>query len=305
MKLTRARLVTAAVLALLQPILPTMVLARQHPSRAAHAAHPALWVLKNKASTIYLFGTIHALPPHFEWENPVIRAALARSDRLVLEAVIDQDKNKAAEALLHLGVATTTQLPLVDRVAPKYRDSLLAMATKSAVPIAALDKMKTWAAAMVLFGVTVTGLGVTSGDGVEEQLKTQFRGSGKPIEGLETLEQQLGFFDTLDESKQREFLESIVDQQPDDAADFGKMLGAWSHGDERGIAASFDKDMKATDALRTVLLARRNAQWADALIGRLAVPGMQFVAVGAGHLTGSDSVQAMLAKLGYSVQRIQ
>jgi uncharacterized protein len=235
----------------------------------------------------------------------VIRAALARSDRLVLEAVIDQDKNKAAEALLQLGVATTTQLPLVDRVAPKYHDSLLAMAKKSAVPIAALDKMKTWAAAMVLFGVTVTGLGVTSGDGVEEQLKTQFRGSGKPIEGLETLEQQLGFFDTLDEAKQREFLESIVDQQPDDAADFGKMLGAWSHGDERGIAASFDKDMKATDALRTVLLARRNAQWADALIGRLAVPGIQFVAVGAGHLTGSDSVQTMLAKLGYSVQRIQ
>ena len=170
---------------------------------------------------------------------------------------------------------------------------------------AALDKMKTWAAAMILFGVTVTGLGVTSADGVEEQLKAQFRTLNRPIEGLETIEQQLGFFDTLTEPQQREFLESVVDQQPDDAADFGKMVGAWSHGDEKGITASFDKDMKANDIMRTVLLARRNAHWADALVRRLGTPGTQFVAVGAGHLTGTDSVQSMLAKLGYGVQRVQ
>ena len=43
----------------------------------------------------------------------------------------------------------------------------------------------------------------------------------------------------------------------------------------------------------------------NALVARLAVPGTQFVAVGAGHLVGSDSVQAMLAKLGYKAVRVE
>lgn len=303
MKFARARAATAAFLALLQPILPQAAIARS--ASAAHAAHPALWQVKGPAGTVWLFGTIHALPPHFEWENPAVRAAIAGSDRLVIEAIIDRDPTKSAQALLRLGTAHTPLPPVVERVAPKYQESLKAMIAKTSVPASTIDGMKTWAAAMILFGVTVTGLGVSSADGVEEQLKSQFTAAGKPIEGLETLDQQLGFFDTLTEAQQRDFLESVVDQKSDDAADFGKMLGAWSHGNERAIQASFDKDMKGSDVLRDVLLSRRNAHWADAIVGRLAMPGTQFLAVGAGHLVGPESVQAKLARLGYRSVRIQ
>lgn len=297
----RARAAFAAVLALLPPIAPSIAWSR--PPVRVRAAHPALWVVHGRAGTIWLFGTIHALPPHFEWENGAIRAAMAKSDRLVIEAVIDQ--NKDGNALLTLGTAATPLPPIVERVPARLRPALAAMIARSAVPAATIDRMKTWAAAMILFGVTVAKLGVTSTQGVEEQLKSEFGQAGKPIEGLETLGQQLGFFDTLDEAKQREFLASVIDEGHDDAADFGRMLAAWSRGDERGIAASFDKDMKSSDTLRTVLLARRNAHWADALVRRLAMPGTQFVAVGAGHLTGADSVQVMLAKLGYKATRVQ
>jgi uncharacterized protein YbaP (TraB family) len=306
MKLPRALARIVALIALLQPALLSAVVARPPAERpAGHSAHPALWRLTKGPSTIYLFGTIHALPPHFEWETPEIRTVLGSADRLVLEAVIDSDPNKSATALLRLGLSPTPLPPLEQRVAPKYRASLANMAAKTAVPIETLNSMKTWAAGMVLFGTTVSALGVSSADGVEEQLKAQFRSTGKPVEGLETLDQQLGFFDTLDETQQRDFLQSVVDQHSDDAADFGKMLGAWSHGNEKGIAISFDKDMKKSDALRDVLIARRNAHWADAIVARLAVPGTQFVAVGAGHLVGRDSVQAKLAKLGYKAERVE
>jgi uncharacterized protein YbaP (TraB family) len=300
MKRIRVRLRLAVLIGLLQPISPSVALARPP---VAHAAHPALWKLQNKVSTIWLFGTIHALPPHFEWEDAAIRAAIAQSDRLVLEAVIEPDQSR--NTLLRMAAATAPLPPVADRVPAKFHDALAAMAAKSGAPLEALNGMKTWAAAMVLFGVTVSGLGVTSADGVEEQLKAQFKMANKPVEGLETLEQQLGFFDTMDEARQREFLVSVVDSHADDAADFGKMVGAWSHGDERGISASFDKDMKTSDALRAVLLSRRNAHWADALVRRLGMPGTQFIAVGAGHLTGPDSVQVMLAKLGYRAKRVQ
>jgi len=303
MTLFRAR-TAAAFLALLQPLLPAAAWSRTHTTQA-HVAHPAVWKVSKGASTVYLFGTIHALPPHFEWETGAIKAAIAQSDRLVIEAVIDQDPTKSAQALLRLGTATTRLPPVADRVAPKFRGRLAAMIQRSQLPAATLDTLKTWAVGMVLFGPSVAKLGVSAADGVEEQLKAEFRAAGKPIEGLETLDQQLGFFDTLTEPQQRAFLESVLDEHDDDASDFGKMIGAWSHGDERGIAASFDKDMKKSDALRTVLIQRRDAHWADAIVARLATPGTQLVAVGAGHLVGSDSVQAALAKLGYVATRVE
>jgi len=37
----------------------------------------------------------------------------------------------------------------------------------------------------------------------------------------------------------------------------------------------------------------------------MAKPGTVFVAVGAGHLAGPDSVQAQLARLGVKAQRIR
>ena len=57
--------------------------------------------------------------------------------------------------------------------------------------------------------------------------------------------------------------------------------------------------------LRAVLLDRRNAAWSAWLAERLARPGTVFVAVGAGHLAGRESVQAKLKAQGLTVSRIE
>jgi uncharacterized protein len=297
-----ARALGAALLAL-QPLATPALWARAQ-AQAKHI-HPAMWKLSKGPSTIYLLGTIHALPPHFEWMTGDIRTVIGGADRLVLEAVIDQNANKTAEALLKVGIAPPGTPPLAERIDPKMRSQLQKLVTKSGLPAETLDRLKTWAAAMMLFGTTVSSLGVSSADGVEEQLKTQFRAQNKPIEGLETLEEQLGFFDTLTEPQQRDFLASVVDQKGDDARDFAKMLAAWSKGDEKGIQVSFDKDMKADEVLRQVLIARRDSHWATAIVKRLSMPGTQLIAVGAGHLVGPDSVQAKLKALGYTAVRVE
>ena len=52
------------------------------------------------------------------------------------------------------------------------------------------------------------------------------------------------------------------------------------------------------------LLTDRNARWAKWIDGRLKQPGTVFVAVGAGHLAGKDSVQRQLRKLGIKARRV-
>ena len=61
----------------------------------------------------------------------------------------------------------------------------------------------------------------------------------------------------------------------------------------------------APPALTDALLTRRNANWARWIEGRMAQPGTVMVAVGAGHLAGPASVQAMLGKRGLKVTRLQ
>ena len=60
----------------------------------------------------------------------------------------------------------------------------------------------------------------------------------------------------------------------------------------------------AAPVLYKRLLTDRNTRWAKWIDGRLKQPGTVFVAVGAGHLAGRDSVQAQLRKRGIKARRL-
>jgi len=154
-------------------------------------------------------------------------------------------------------------------------------------------------------GVQFAQLGLETGSGVEDALTTRFQQAGKPIVGLETPIEQLGYFDGLSEDSQRAFLASMLEDPTELRGEFDAMLAAWARGDERAIVASFDEEANLTDELRTVLLNKRNARWADWLAKRLEKPGTVMVAVGAGHLAGPESVQAMLQQRGLATKRMQ
>jgi uncharacterized protein YbaP (TraB family) len=157
----------------------------------------------------------------------------------------------------------------------------------------------------MLLGVQFRELGLDPGSGVESVLKKQFADSRKPIGQLETNAEQLGFFDRLSEDAQRKFLVAMLDGAGSMDTEFGGMLHAWTRGDVKEIAKSFNSDLSDAVELRDALLTRRNANWAQWVKGRLDQPGTVLVAVGAGHLAGDQSVQTMLEKQGVKVTRIQ
>lgn len=268
------------------------------------AAKVALWRIDDGDTKVWLLGTIHALPATVQWHTPAIDQAIASAHELVLETVVDQDPVKTAQIIQSLGTAPGLP-PLAERIDPKKRAQLAAMIAKTGVPPAVFDRLKTWAAAVYLFGISVYQVGADGEHGVEPELNQRFAATHRPITGLETPTQQFSFFDALPESEQRRFLEETLDPAKKSKADYDAMLRSWLKGDNKAIAKSFAKEEAASPVLRDVLVRRRNAAWADWLAKRLQKPGSLLVAVGAGHLAGPDSLQNQLAARGIKVDRIE
>ncbi len=133
----------------------------------------------------------------------------------------------------------------------------------------------------------------------------EFAAAGKPVAGLETVEQQMGIFDQLPEASQRRFLVSALDDPAEHQGELATLLNMWSAGDEAAIGMFFDEDLREDSALKRALLTQRNETWAKKIIDRLETPGTVLVAVGAGHLAGEGSVQSILQREGLSATRLE
>jgi uncharacterized protein YbaP (TraB family) len=156
-----------------------------------------------------------------------------------------------------------------------------------------------------LLGVQYKAVGLQGDLGVEKVLRDEFATAGKPIGQLETNREQLGFFDTLPEKAQRALLEGSIDTPDAMRAQFGEMIADWTRGDVDAIGKSFNEDLSGSPELMDALIRRRNVNWSEWIEHRMAKPGTVLLAVGAGHLAGDSSVQAMLERDGIKVTRIQ
>jgi hypothetical protein len=273
-------------------------------ARAPHIATPALWEVSDADTTIYLFGTIHLLPSDLQWQTPQLKKAVANSQQLVVETIVDdKDPTKLMSAMASLAFNTPNLPPLMERVPAAKRPALAAAIKQTGYPPQALDRMETWAAAFILLGSKFRELGLSGG--VEGVLRGDFAAQGKSVGELESNLDQLGFFDKLPEAAQRSLLEGAIEDNKSMDRDFGGMLKAWTKGDVEGIARTFDRDLSASPALQSALIKQRNANWSKWIENRLARPGSVMIAVGAGHLAGKSSVLEMLKKDGYQVRRLQ
>ncbi len=276
------------------------------PQPAAQAAaRPALWEVSDPDTTIYLFGTIHLLPPNYSWRTPTLDNAIARSDSLYVETIVDPAHPEGIRNALATLDRSQGLPPIADRVAPARRPLLESAIAKSGVPHSAFDKMETWAAAFRLLGVQFAQIGLQGEAGVEQTLKDSFAARGKPIGELETNAQQLGFFDVLPENAQRALLEGSIEPPHAAGKEFAEMIRGWASGDVEAIARTFNRDLADSPALRDTLLRQRNANWSQWIERKLQQPGTVMIAVGAGHLAGADSVISQLKRQGYRVKRLQ
>ncbi|OYY72518.1 MAG: TraB/GumN family protein [Sphingomonas sp. 28-63-12] len=277
------------------------------PAAAAVAApavdaDPALWVVKDDDTTIYLFGTVHVLKPGLRWFDKAVKAAFDKSDQVVLEIPLPSDAE--AQQVLLPRVIDPDGPALTEKLHPEKRAAYAAVLAKLGIPPTALDKLYPWFAAVTLTQVQLQKAGYNPASGAERAIDAAAKAAGKPVTGLETLTQQIGYFADLPEADQIAFLEEGVDDFDDGIKSIDEMVSSWSKGDPETLGKVMNRDIDKLPSLYKVLLKDRNIRWADWIGARMKQPGTVFIAVGAGHLAGKDSVQVQLATHHLTATRI-
>ncbi len=277
---------------------------QQAPAPTATDADPALWVVKDEDTTIYLFGTVHVLKPGLSWFDEAVKTAFDKSDQLMLEIVLPEDQAEMVKVMMPLAIDQSGRT-LSSRLKPEQLAAYQAAMASVGLPAAQFDMFEPWFPAITLSVLPLTKLGYDPEQGAEKQLTGFAKTAGKPVAGLETLPEQLGFFDTLPETQQVAFLNSVVNDLDKLGPQLDKMVMLWAKGDPDGLATAMNESLAATPELAKTLLWDRNARWADQLKARMDEPGTVFVAVGAGHLAGQHSVQDYLKERGLTVKRVE
>jgi uncharacterized protein len=275
------------------------------PTPAAVAtvnADPALWVIKDADTTIYLFGTVHVLKDNIKWFDGGVKAAYDASSEVVLE--LDTSNPQAMQGAIMKMAIDPDGPALTQKLGPDMAASLEKALMDAGLPIAAFEKFEPWVLPVVMTGAVLVKAGYNPASGVEMQLTSALKKDGKTLGTLETAEEQMGFFDNLPEAVQIAYLKTTIAELPKTGPVLDEMVSAWAKGKPEALDALMNEGMKATPELEKVLINDRNVRWADWIEKRMAKPGTVFMAVGAGHLAGKNSVQEKLKAKKLAATRI-
>ena len=241
-----------------------------------------MWSISDEDTTIFLFGTFHALDRDTGWFSNVVRAAFNHSDELVLETVVPSDPAELFASLSRQSLAGEAKVgePVIATSRPN--SGFVDTSTKA-----------------MSAGRSV---GMSVDNGADSVLRREAQSNGKRIDGLESFDFQLAMFSSLPSPPKS--ASNPIPGQGDMASAMQTMKTAWKRGDSTHIAAVLGAMEQQSPETYKRLFAERNTRWAEWVARRMERPGVVFVAVGTGHLIGRDSVQQRLTERGYEPVRV-
>lgn len=288
---------------LLTALLAGAMLALNACTPPAPRAEPAIWRISDADSEIWLYGTVHLLPEGVRWRGPRVEAAFAAAEEFVTETdTSDAAAQEIGRLAQELGALPAGE-QLAARLAPEQQARLARVARTLDLDPAALDRMQPWFAALQLSYAAATRAGHRPDLGVEAVLTPEALRQGKRLGFLETGAQQVRILAGLPAADQVRFLDATLDDVEAGASELAAMDEAWARGDVETLQRLLADEWRAAGPeLHAALIVRRNRAWADQIETRLAGSGRVFIAVGAAHLVGEDSVVDFLRARGIEVK---
>lgn len=266
---------------------------------------PVMWRLADEDTTIHLFGTVHLLRPELDWRTDAFDQAVAEADKIVFEVDMKSPEAQRAIATDFLQRGMFDDGRTLKEVLNDEDEAVISAAFDGlGVPIDAMNTFEPWMASVNLGVMKLVNDGYDPESGVESVIEAEADAAGKTFGYLEEISQQTDAFDFLPEDEQISMLYEtalLLDESP---RMLDLLVDEWADGDIEGIASlvANPDGYGFTDAAYQAVLVKRNEAWVPQIEAMLNEPGSVFIAVGAGHLAGPDSVVKMLRDKGYEVE---
>ncbi len=270
------------------------------PSRDAD---PALWVMRDADTTVYLFGTVHLLPAGLSWFDDAVAKAFDASDELQMEILPVENPASLAPLIMKLAVDPKGRT-MAQRLSPEEHAAYRTALTHIGLPVDQMEPLEPWFVGLQASALIYQQAGYDPKLGAEGILTQAAKKAGKRLTAFETPMEQFAIFDSTPEAEQLTAIRDFISKTDQQMALLNTVVDHWAQGKAEEAGQILNDEMKSTPETVRLLLTERNARWAEQLQARMARPGTVFVAVGMGHLTGADSVQDYLTRAGFKVERL-
>ena len=269
--------------------------------------NPAMWKLADNDTTVYLYGTVHLLPPELDWKTPEFEQAFESADKLFLEADLKSpDAVKTMQAAMMREAMFTDGQSLKTVLSEDQYEKVSTAISAFGIPAGAMDGAKPWTVSLQLMAGEMMKNGYNPELGVDSVLEASASASGKSFGFFETASDQIKLLagSTLDEQVEALMFQVETLDKTNDMFDI--LVGEWADGDTKGLGVIMgDPAMFGSVEGYNAMIKDRNANWIPQIEAILEEPGTSFIAVGAGHLAGPDSVITMLQDKGHKVEVVQ
>jgi uncharacterized protein YbaP (TraB family) len=280
---------------------------RPDPAVAAPAAvvsqvpygNGLLWKIEGHGiEPAYLFGTIHLEDPRVTELPPAVRDAFEGAGSFITEVVMHPAARAAYAQGMRLPEGTSLQQYLA---APLFRRLVRITGEEYDLPASVLDNLKPWA----VFTLLSRPPPVT-GRVLDDLLDAEAVRLGKPVDGLETVEELVAVLDAIPLDDQITILADTICSRSELIGQLEDLTNLYLRQDLAGmlaVNARPHQDEALFERFMDRTLYQRNRRMARRIRERLA-DGRVFIAVGALHLPGDKGILRILETAGYRISRI-
>ncbi|HYD88889.1 MAG TPA: TraB/GumN family protein [Vitreimonas sp.] len=276
------------------------------PAEPQFPPGPALFVARDADSTMYLFGTLHIRRSGAPWGGAQAQAGLAEAAEVWTEMLISPETDAQTQSLaIQHGMAEEGR-PLSSYFSAEENARIAATAQRLGLQMQMLERMKPWLVGVTLSVMPMLQAGYDPAQGADRLIDAYADQHGKTQRSFETAEEQIRMLAGFSDEVQRQMVLEALDEIDEGGTQMETMATAWETGDlatlERMVVTEFRTEYPE---FYEKLLADRNDAWVETLDAELRGAGVDFVAVGAGHMLGEDGVVAQLRARGYTVERVE
>lgn len=271
---------------------------------AGGGEHPvSMWLAEGEENRVYILGSIHLLRQQDHPLPAVIEAAYEDAEALVMELDMDDIDPLALQAQTNRIGLLQNGSTLRQVLGEERYTEAESGARDLEIPLDMLQHAEPWFAAVTVEQLLLLRIGFNPLLGVEMHLATKAGRDGKPITGLESVDEQLRLLDGLSIDAQSDLLLQTL--EGGDAEDeMNRLIAAWRQGDTDFLETFMLDGIRENAELYETIVARRNRAWLTEVVALLDDEEDYLLIVGALHLVGEDGLPALLRERGVATRQM-